>query len=60
MLILLVSLIFFLVLGVPIAYSLGLSALAYFWMVHPELMSILPARLYAGMNSVQDIIPASF
>jgi tripartite ATP-independent transporter DctM subunit len=51
MLILLSSLIIFLVLGVPIAYSLGLSALAYFWMVHPELISILPARLYAGMNS---------
>ena len=51
MLILLASLIFFLVLGVPIAYSLGLSAFAYFWMVHPELISILPARFYAGMNS---------
>jgi len=31
MLILLASLFCFLVLGVPIAYSLGLSALAYFW-----------------------------
>jgi tripartite ATP-independent transporter DctM subunit len=51
MLILLASLLIFLVLGVPIAYSLGLSALAYFWLVHPELVSILPARLYAGMNS---------
>lgn len=51
MLILLASLIIFLFLGVPIAYSLGLSALAYFWVVHPELISILPARLYAGMNS---------
>lgn len=51
MLILLASLLFFLILGVPIAYSLGLSALAYFWAVHPELLSILPARLYAGMNS---------
>jgi TRAP-type transport system large permease protein len=51
MLILLTSLAFFLVVGVPIAYSLGLSALAYFWIVHPDLISILPARLYAGMNS---------
>jgi len=51
MLILLGSLLFFLLLGVPIAYSLGLSGLAYFWMVHPELISILPARFYAGMNS---------
>ncbi len=51
MLILLSSLLLFLFIGVPIAYSLGLSALAYFWLVHPELLSILPARLYAGMNS---------
>ncbi|MCG6930010.1 MAG: TRAP transporter large permease [Desulfofustis sp.] len=51
MLILLASLLLFLILGVPIAYSLGLSALAYFWAVHPELLSILPARLFAGMNS---------
>ena len=47
----LASLLLFLILGVPIAYSLGLSALAYFSLVHPELLSILPARLYAGMNS---------
>jgi tripartite ATP-independent transporter DctM subunit len=51
MLILLASLFVFLLLGVPIAYSLGLSGLAYFAFVHPELLSILPARLYAGMNS---------
>ena len=51
MLILLASLLVFLLLGVPIAYSLGLSGFAYFAMVHPELLSILPARLYAGMNS---------
>ena len=48
MLILLSSLLLFLFIGVPIAYSLGLSALAYFWLAHPELLSILPARLYAG------------
>ena len=51
MLILLASLLVFLFLGVPIAYSLGLSGLVYFAVVHPELISILPARLYAGMNS---------
>lgn len=51
MLILLGSLLFFLIIGVPIAYSLGLSGFAYFWLVHPELLSILPARFYAGMNS---------
>lgn len=51
MLILLGSLLVFLLLGVPIAYSLGLSGLAYFWLVHPELLSVLPARFFAGMNS---------
>jgi tripartite ATP-independent transporter DctM subunit len=51
MLILLLSLLVFLLVGVPIAYSLGLSGLVYFWFVHPELLSILPARFYAGMNS---------
>ena len=51
MLILLSCLILFLLLGIPIAYSLGLSGWVYFAVVHPELLSILPARLYAGMNS---------
>ena len=51
MLILLASLIVFLLLGIPIAYSLGLSGFLYFAFVHPELLSILPARLFAGMNS---------
>ena len=51
MLILLASLFVFLLLGVPIAYSLGLSGFAYFALVHPELLGILPARLLAGMNS---------
>lgn len=51
MLILLASLAAFLLIGVPIAYSLGLSGFVYFAVVHPELLTILPARLYAGMNS---------
>jgi tripartite ATP-independent transporter DctM subunit len=51
MLTLLASLVVFLLMGIPIAYSLGLSGFAYFALVHPELVSILPARLYAGMNS---------
>jgi tripartite ATP-independent transporter DctM subunit len=51
MIILLVSLIVFLVLGVPIAYSLGLSGFCYFLVVHPELLPVLPQRLFAGMDS---------
>jgi tripartite ATP-independent transporter DctM subunit len=51
MIILIASLVLFLVIGVPIAYSLGLSAFCYFLIIHPELLPILPQRLYAGMNS---------
>ncbi len=48
--ILLVSLAIFLMLGVPIAYSLGLSAFCYFFFHHPELLIVLPQRFFAGMN----------
>ena len=51
MVILLVSLVVFLILGIPIAYSLGLSGFFYFFFVHPELLSILPQRFLAGMDS---------
>lgn len=51
MLILLLSLVIFLVMGIPIAYSLGISGLCYFWIHHPELISILAPRLFAGMDS---------
>lgn len=51
MIILIVSLLLFLVLGIPIAYSLGLSGFCYFLVVHPELLPVLPQRLFAGMNS---------
>jgi TRAP-type transport system large permease protein len=49
--ILLGSLAVFLVLGIPIAYSLGLSGLCYFAIMHPELLPVLPQRFYAGMDS---------
>ena len=51
MVILLSSLVIFLVLGVPIAYSLGLSGSLYFLTNRPELISILPQRVFSGMNS---------
>jgi len=50
MIILLASLAVFLALGVPIAYSLGLSGFFYFICEHPELVSILPPRFFAGMD----------
>ena len=51
MLLLLVILIIFMGLGVPIAYSLGLSALVFFLVNDPELIQVLPQRLFSGMNS---------
>ena len=51
MTILLASLAIFLVLGIPVAYALGLAALAYFVSAHPELLVVLPQRLFAGMDS---------
>jgi tripartite ATP-independent transporter DctM subunit len=49
--ILLISLFLFLLIGVPVAYSLGLSAFAYFLFVQPDIMHVLPQRLFAGLDS---------
>lgn len=51
MIILLSSLVVCLALGIPIAYALGLSGFCYFFFVHPEIISILPPRFMAGMDS---------
>lgn len=51
MLVLLGSLCVFLVIGVPVAYSLGLSAMLYFIVENPMLIAILPQRLFAGINN---------
>ncbi len=51
MAILLISLVVLLVLGVPIAYSLGVSGFLYFFFDQPELISVLPQRFFAGMQS---------
>jgi len=48
---LLVCLALFLLLRIPIAYSLGLSALVYFLCIRPELTAVLPQRFFAGMDS---------
>jgi len=49
--ILLVSLVILLVLGIPIAYAIGISSLFYFATYHPEIMQILPQRMFTGFNS---------
>ena len=51
MILLLASLALFLLLGIPVAYSLALSSLTYFVFIHPELTVVLPQRLFAGMSS---------
>lgn len=51
MILLLVSFFLFISLGVPIAYSLGLSSLVYFLIVEPMLITVIPQRLFAGMES---------
>jgi len=51
MILLLVALAACLIIGIPIAYSLGLSALSYFFVYRPELLIVFPQRLFSGLNS---------
>lgn len=48
--VLLISLLILLVLGLPIAYALGLSAFSYFLVYHSELLIVLPQRFFSGLN----------
>jgi tripartite ATP-independent transporter DctM subunit len=49
--ILFASLVVFLILGVPVAYALGLSSLAYFLVTSPELLVAMPQRVFSGLNN---------
>ena len=49
--ILLGSLFVFVVLGLPICFSLGASGLVYFLIERPEFISVLPQRIWSGTNS---------
>lgn len=51
MLLLFGSLVVFLLIGIPIAYALGLASLAYFLVVAPELLVVMPQRVFSGMNN---------
>ena len=51
MLILVLSFAVFLVIGVPIAYALGLSSLLYFLIEQPSLAVVVPQRVFSGMNN---------
>ena len=48
---LLIALLALIAVGVPIAYSLGVSVLLYILLVDPQLLLVLPLRLFAGFNS---------
>ena len=51
MLLLLITLGVLIAVGIPIAYSLGLSTAIFFLVADPKLMQALPQRIFAGMNS---------
>ena len=51
MLLLVCSLIVCMVMGIPIAFSMGISGLLYFLVHQPMLVAVLPARVFAGMDS---------
>jgi tripartite ATP-independent transporter DctM subunit len=49
--VLVIALLILIAFGVPIAYSLGLSALLYFLIDDPQLSLVLPQRLFSGFDS---------
>ena len=51
MVVLLLSLFIFLGIGVPIAYSLGLSTTLHFIFFNNDLLQVMPQILFAGMDS---------
>ncbi|MEP3277421.1 MAG: TRAP transporter large permease [Stappiaceae bacterium] len=51
MLILLVSLAVLLLIGVPVAYALGLASVAYFMIEAPAAMGFVVQRFFAGINN---------
>ncbi len=51
MTLLLLALVALIIAGAPIAYALGLSALAFFLVEDPAMLRVLPQRLFAGLNS---------
>ena len=48
--VLILSLFIFILLGLPISFSLGLSSMAYF-VLNPDFLGMMPQRIWAGANS---------
>ena len=51
LIILFASLIFFILIGVPIGYSLGGAGILYFLADNPSFLMMLPQRVFSGLNS---------
>lgn len=51
MTILLITLLLCIIIGVPIGFALGISGSLYFFIYQPELIGILPERIFSGMDS---------
>lgn len=51
MILLFFSLIFLVILTIPIGYALGISGSFYFLVYHPELLTVVPERFFSGMNA---------
>ena len=43
--------IFFLVIGTPIAFGLGIAGVIGFIVADPDLMRVIPQRMYSGVDS---------
>lgn len=51
MLLLVCSLVVFMVIEIPIGFSMGAAGLLYFVVHQPDLIPVLPARVFSGMDS---------
>ena len=49
--IMLILLVVLILLGVPIAFSLGASSIVYFLVERPALITMVPQRIWAGTNN---------
>jgi len=41
-----------LLLGIPICYAVGIPSMVYFLFFHPELLTIVPLRVFAGVDAI--------
>ena len=51
MVLIILTLIIFLLLGMPIAFTIGFPSLLYIIVYNPDWLAIVPNRIFSGMNS---------